>query len=316
MMFIFNINIVSFCIDYGYNKSEQLIVYSTELIELINNNRIENNLKPLKQNDVLMLVADMKAKELPQNFNSNTLSSKSVGDLLENYGYFNSMYEPTINIAQGPENPYALIEAWLERDESKKLLLSTDIEEIGASVVREGGIYYWIVITYSQNLNEENYIFLQAVLNNIITDDMTLVDKIKSVHDFICSYIDYDYSYKSRSITDVLKTKTAVCQGYANLFKAFMDILGIQNNFVVGHANGEIIDPTFTEYINHSWNTVIIDNIEYHIDTTWDDATKDFNLILYDCFMIDKNKMDEIHEKSKLIITDYYGTYTGSYVIE
>ena len=305
-----------YAIDYGYNKSDILITYANETVELINNYREENGLLPLKKSDILMLVADIRSNEITTNFNQTRPDGTTTEDLLKAYGYFNSMFGPAVNMASGVEDPYRLIEAWSERQDSRELLLSNRVEEIGVGVTRAGGNYFWYTIFYAQNLNDDNKIILESIIPTIINDNMSDYDKVKAVHDFICMFLDYDYTYQYRSVTEALAYKTAVCQGYANLFKAFMDILGIPNEFVVGHANGEIVDPNFTEYINHSWNTVTLNGITYHVDTTWDDLTKEYNTICYDCFMVDKATIDKIHEIAKLMVIDNMGAITVKYALE
>ena len=312
-VFIIYINAYTYAVEYGYNKAEGLITYANETIELINNYRMENGVTLLKPNDTLMLVADIRANEITNDFSSTRPDGTTTQDLLKAYGYFNSMNSPAINMASGVEDPYRLIEAWSERQDSRELLLSNIMEEIGVGVTRKDGIYYWYCIMYSQNLNDNNKMILESILPTIVNNNMTDYEKIKAVHDYICLFLDYDYTYQYRSVTDVLDHRTAVCHGYANLFKAFMDLLGIQNEFVVGHANGEIVDPSFTEYINHSWNTVTLNGVTYHIDTTWDDLTKEYNIINYECFMVDKTTIDKIHESAKLVVTDNYGTITAKY---
>ena len=306
----------SYALDYGYNKSDDLIVYANEAVDLINNYRVENGVIPLKKSDILMLIADIRVNEITTNFSQTRPDGTTTEDLLNAYGYFNSMFGPAVNMASGVEDPYRLIEAWSERKDSRELLLSTTVEEIGVGVTRYNGNYYWYTIFYAQNLNDNNKMILESIIPTIITENMTDYDKVKAVHDYICMFLDYDYTYKYRSVTEALTYKTAVCQGYANLFKAFMDILEIPNEFVVGHANGEIVDPNFTEYINHSWNTVTLNGITYHVDTTWDDLTKDYNTISYDCFMVDKATIDKIHEIAKLMVIDNMGVITVKYSVE
>lgn len=306
-------NIKTFAVGFDYNKSELLISYANETINLINNYRISNGIMPLKKNDTLMMVADIRAKEISSNFSPDRPDGTTTEDLLKVCGYFNSIQNPGVNMASGVPDPVTLVTAWQERIDSRDLMLKPTIEDIGVSVVRENGVYYWFAIFHTQNLNDSNRAILQGVLSNIITENMTEIEKIKAVHDYICLYLDYDTTYQYRSVTDSLIYKTAVCQGYANLFKAFMDILGIQNDFVTGHANGEMVDINFTEYINHSWNTVTLNGITYHIDTTWDDLTKEYGIICYDCFMVDEYTIHRIHENAVLNISYNMGSIIAHY---
>ena len=87
-------------------------------------------------------------------------------------------------------------------------------------------------------------------------------DKIKAVHDYLCTTVAYSYSTVAsaddyRSAYDALINKTAVCTGYALSFQKFMDEMGI---------------PCYIAYSNsHAWNIVNIDGTWYHIDCTNDD---------------------------------------------
>ena len=53
----------------------------------------------------------------------------------------------------------------------------------------------------------------------------------------------------------------AVCSGYTESFKTFMDMLGIENYTISGKAGNE----------QHIWNVVKLDNDWYQVDVTWDD---------------------------------------------
>ena len=57
----------------------------------------------------------------------------------------------------------------------------------------------------------------------------------------------------------------AVCQGYAETMKLFLDALGIENKLVYGTGGG----------ISHVWNLLCLDGDWYHMDVTWDDPLLD-----------------------------------------
>lgn len=106
------------------------------------------------------------------------------------------------------------------------------------------------------------------------TDDF---ERIKIAHDIIALNIKYDAaSFWSGNLPrqdyePVLKTGFAVCEGYSNTFKKFMDVLGFKNQIVHGYARG-VGTSLLTENgaTNHAWNLVRIENEYYLIDSTWD----------------------------------------------
>jgi hypothetical protein len=66
----------------------------------------------------------------------------------------------------------------------------------------------------------------------------------------------------------VLHRKTAVCDGYARLFKTLCDYAGVESEIIRGYARptwGR--SPQFTS--NHIWNSVRIDGTWYLLDATW-----------------------------------------------
>lgn len=103
-------------------------------------------------------------------------------------------------------------------------------------------------------------------------------ERVKLVHDVICLLISYDAknfwanTVPSQDWQSVLKTKTAVCEGYANLFQQFMTSLKISSQKVSGYARGVGTD-ILTENpkaSNHAWNIVKIEDCWYLVDCTWD----------------------------------------------
>lgn len=99
----------------------------------------------------------------------------------------------------------------------------------------------------------------------------TDLEKIEAVYKFLVNNIYYDYDYlnglKSRPADDavsVLKTKTAVCDGYASLMVAMLKYLGIPSLKAVGYAespfnakynlkNGITDHAWVVSYINGKW---------------------------------------------------------------
>jgi len=65
----------------------------------------------------------------------------------------------------------------------------------------------------------------------------------------------------------VMQKRTAVCNGYARLFKTLCDYSGIRAEVVSGYARGGFGNPAFRS--NHSWNAVYVDSAWHLVDATW-----------------------------------------------
>ena len=112
-------------------------------------------------------------------------------------------------------------------------------------------------------------------INSNSTDDF---EKVKIAHDIVALNVKYDAknfwagTVPPQNYENVLKTGYAVCEGYSNLLKRFLDTLNFQNSKIVGYARGVGIS-LLTEnntLSNHAWNMVKIENAYYFVDSTWD----------------------------------------------
>ena len=110
-----------------------------------------------------------------------------------------------------------------------------------------------------------------GILNNIIDDDMTELEKEWAVYEWLTSNCEYDFRHyevpnnaprESYEAKGAILSRKAVCLGYANAFQLFMDILDIECITVVGAA--------YDSREDHAWNMVRIDGVWYCVDPTWD----------------------------------------------
>ena len=115
-------------------------------------------------------------------------------------------------------------------------------------------------------MNQETVSEKQALINAeyekiqaLITRDMTPLQKVLTVHDYIASNYEYDTSYQVRTLDSMVEQKKGVCQGYSYLFKFVLNRLGIECVTVPSTAR------------NHMWNKVMLDGEWYNIDITHDD---------------------------------------------
>ncbi|MBR3809795.1 MAG: hypothetical protein IKK46_05775, partial [Clostridia bacterium] len=109
---------------------------------------------------------------------------------------------------------------------------------------------------------ESNKLLTGIKGNNSLSD----VEKALLIHDRLalaCSYgypQGYDKSV-AHSTYGALVLKKAVCQGYAYAYQYLLGLVGIKSEYVS------------SAYLDHGWNIVYINNIPYHVDVTWDDAS-------------------------------------------
>lgn len=111
-------------------------------------------------------------------------------------------------------------------------------------------------------------------------------EKLTAIHDWVCSNIYYDIDNLNSSeplpysSSDVLKSRHAVCLGFANLSAALCRSVGIPCNVVSGYALGIGSDTSWSDANisvtepNHAWNEAYVDGRWIIFDTTWDCANK------------------------------------------
>ncbi len=119
---------------------------------------------------------------------------------------------------------------------------------------------------------------LDSLANYLTYPFQTDRAKARSIFRWIASNIEYDWaSYQSGSYIrnsmeakDVLKSKSAVCEGYANLFKDLANRAGLESEKIIGYGKGFGYNPERAlGDINHAWNAVKIGGEWKLVDVTW-----------------------------------------------
>ena len=129
---------------------------------------------------------------------------------------------------------------------------------------------------------------LKQLVAETITDDMNEMQKVKAIHDKICSMVEYDTGNiednKNHTDVSIFLHKKTVCEGYARAFNLLLHEVGIKSCFVYNDT--------------HSWVMAELGGHCFHIDVTWDDG----DVINYDWFLKtdDEIKGKESHEKWKI----------------
>lgn len=100
-------------------------------------------------------------------------------------------------------------------------------------------------------------------------------EKVRAIYRWITHNIAYDDDsffsggFKILNQQDVLKTRRAVCDGYAGLFKRLGQAAGLEVEDISGYSKGYSYSVHQTDSINHAWNAVKIDGQWQLLDATW-----------------------------------------------
>lgn len=123
---------------------------------------------------------------------------------------------------------------------------------------------------YSYNQFISRYNQIKSAFNKILNSIPSFLsdeEKVLFVHDYLVYNCEYDYenylagtlSADSYDMYGTLINKNCVCAGYSLTFRAVMDSLGIECEYIV------------SDEMNHAWNLVKLHGEWFHIDLTFDD---------------------------------------------
>lgn len=143
---------------------------------------------------------------------------------------------------------------------------------------------------------------ISRIMSAIITDDMTVEQKIKTFHDYIINNTAYDSknadkiksnqeidnASNSHNAYGLLYNHISLCGGYSDVMALFLDRIGVPNMKVSNNT--------------HVWNLVYLNNQWLHLDLTWDDPVVNTheNLLLHNYFLITNAELqakDNIYHK-------------------
>ena len=155
---------------------------------------------------------------------------------------------------------------------------------------------------------------IKAIQNKIslfesknIKDNMSVRDKIKAFHDYLINNSVYDkarakeietgndnISNNSHKANGPLIDGLALCSGYSDAMKIYLDKLGVPN-YKISNSN-------------HIWNLVYLDGKWLHLDLTWDDpvTTDGSNILLDRFFLISTNDLYKLDPNGHKFNEEYY----------
>ena len=144
---------------------------------------------------------------------------------------------------------------------------------------------------------DEDIALLNSIVNNvskkIFTENMTTIEKIKAIHDYIINNTQYDEykidnihdtTYRSNTAYGVLKEGYGICSGYSDTMAIFLNSLNIKNYKISNDS--------------HIWNLVYVNGKWLHVDVTWDDPISDTNQNRDTYFLIDTKTLGNLDDKT------------------
>ena len=252
-----------------------------------------------------------------------TIGKMKFADKTE-FGIPTSAYETTYDVSQA--NCFLRYSLLAE----KRTSLPIDESDETATVATSNELYRAVANgfkpVFADDANGQKlqalYDKARAVLFDYISEDMTDVEKVAAIYDWIVNAVEYDYavaSYAAESrasnynafyLEGVFDDMRAVCDGKSKAFALLCGMEGIKAVRVIGYANRNLTTMTDAEKkaCGHAWNKVLIDangdgvKEWYVVDTTWGDVSiKGENNVVteylnYTYFLVTDDYMKSTHE--------------------
>ncbi len=181
---------------------------------------------------------------------------------------------------------------------------------------------------------QELYSKARDVLIKYISDDMTEVEKVAVIYDWIVYNVEYDHavaslandantsSYNAFYLEGVFDDHRAVCDGKSKAFALLCGMEGIRALRITGEA------LTGGAYGGHAWNKVLVDANDdgerewYVVDTTWGDAAVQTSAgvwdeyLTYSYFLRTDADVASTHrsDAEQPVADTVYDTYKNTYV--
>ena len=162
--------------------------------------------------------------------------------------------------------------------------------------------------TTSQQETQLNSYIKNTILPQLALGGKTTYQKVQAIYNWITKNIRYDYAHLNDNTYKLQYTayaaainKTAVCQGYANLFYRLANDAGIDCRIITGTADGGngVWGP-------HAWNIVKMDDGNYYcLDATWDEGRSSYSYFLKGTAAFNKDHLVDTGEKATYFWSQY-----------
>ena len=172
---------------------------------------------------------------------------------------------------------------------------------------------------------EKVYNEAKNVLRNIINDDMSDVQKVKAINDYLVMNVVYDgtlldmayqnynklVEYNGFYLEGVFFDKKAVCEGISKAFTVLCNIEGIPCVSVVGY------DKSNPRGVGHAWNKVYVNGSWYIADATSNGVivNDQFEIMTYSYLLTSEKYFSEKYigtNYTDLLCEDIYNVYALS----
>ena len=162
--------------------------------------------------------------------------------------------------------------------------------------------------TTSQQETQLNSYIKNTILPQLALGGKTTYQKVQAIYNWITKNVRYDYAHLNDSTYKLQYTayaaainKTAVCQGYANLFYRLANDAGIDCRIITGTADGGngVWGP-------HAWNIVKMDDGNYYcLDATWDEGRSSYSYFLKGTAAFNEDHLVDTGEKATYFWSQY-----------
>lgn len=149
-----------------------------------------------------------------------------------------------------------------------KLMTLNSEKVFDSSIGDYKSVYHDFVFEHFHDADEvgfvNEYVLFQVnrVVKENITTDMTDIEKVAILHDWVCkntNYADDELGDRdNHNDASIFMNDDTVCEGYARACNLLYHAAGLETYFV--------------DNSNHAWNIVKVGEHFFHIDTTWDDG--------------------------------------------
>lgn len=138
---------------------------------------------------------------------------------------------------------------------------------------------------------------IEQIIYDVITDEMTDIEKQIALHDKLVQHVEY-YNYTDISSIpsskhtsyEALVNKEAVCDGISRAMMLLLNRVGIETIIVSGEVDN----------VPHAWNIVKLDEEYYHMDVTSDKIEIDANKhVVHKYFNVNDDEIQQTHTISE-----------------
>jgi uncharacterized protein YkwD len=131
----------------GIARPAAAAAFSQRVLDLVNEERAEAGLAPLRNNNLLSDAAQFMANDMSTSGQFSHVDSRgrSVGSRMTEHGY--SWRNAAENIAMGQQSPEEVVQGWLNSPGHRRNLLNASYADLGFGLARSSrGHYIWVQV--------------------------------------------------------------------------------------------------------------------------------------------------------------------------